>query len=144
MWVGYLKNTYIVWAQKTMITSTQNKNGNKNDHSKEESRKPTVVGDWLSDGQILTQVRVNWVRTECPALILSHNPLPWFKELGTFHALFLSEAGKRLLVQGLGRRKSHPWGFWFPLRCKHETFLITLGTGDAHSINQSTAEDKRE
>ena len=42
-----------------MITSTQNKKVNNHDHSKEESRKPTVVGDWLSDGQILTQVRVN-------------------------------------------------------------------------------------
>ena len=91
-----------------MITSTENKNGNKNDHSKEELCKPTVVGDWVSDGQILTQAHVNSVRTECPELILSHNPLPWFKELATFHALFLSEAGKRLLVQSLGWRKSHP------------------------------------
>lgn len=42
-----------------MITSAQNKNGNKNDNSKEELSKPTVVGGWVSNGQILTQVYVN-------------------------------------------------------------------------------------
>ena len=38
-----------------MITSTQNKSGDKNDKSKEELSKPTVVGGWVSNGQIVTR-----------------------------------------------------------------------------------------
>lgn len=63
--MGYLINTYID-ELKTVI-NTQNKNGNENENSKEEL-KPTVVGDQVSNGQIVAQVHTKGkARAGCPA-----------------------------------------------------------------------------
>lgn len=121
------------WAQTTVIINTQNRNGDRNENSKEKL-KPTVVGDQVSNGQIVTQVRTKWKSkgwVPCMQLPVSPCCLGLMDQDDTVLSPW-AVLGSGYLTAVWGGGKSQPRQIWFPLRCKYEAFLITLGTGDSH------------